>query len=235
MSVDAAVQQAGWGPNDAFLQQIDPTFYAGRVSLKPLEYQAAGGVQGGHYRLATSYSSTAAKPAAGSDIFSLRWADPTKLFVLKRFLLYVATTTTYTASAVQDAALYKATGFTAAASSGTAVSIAVGGKLQSSRMAISGIATGGTGLAWISSGDLLTVGTRTLDTYPVGYGAWLNAITTINAPSALTLFDSSGPYDHPVVLGLNEGLVLQTPIGNGQAAGVSKFTVIMDWAEVPSF
>ena len=102
-------------------------------------------------------------------------------------------------------------------------------------MASSGIATGGTGLAWISSGDLLTVGTRTLDTYPVGYGAWLNAITTINAPSALTLFDSSGPYDHPVVLGLNEGIVLQTPIGNAQAAGVSKFTVIMDWAEVPSF
>jgi hypothetical protein len=236
MSEDYKMLQVGTGPNDMTGAQIDQTFSAGRFSVRPTEYNGlVGGVQGGHFAICTNFSNTAAKAAGGSDIFSLRWADPTKMFVLKRFNLSVATTTTYTASIIQDAALYKASGFSVAASGGTAVSAVVGAKMQASRMAASGVMAGGTGLAWISSGDALTAGTRTLDTYPLGYMTWLNPITTVNAPTTQDLFSTSSVYAHPLILGLNEGIVLQTPIGNGQAAGVSKWTIVMEWIETAVF
>ena len=215
----------------------DASFGALRSSMRPLEYKSEDGVLGGHYRMSFGYSSTAAKPAGGSDIMSLRWADSRFLFVLMRLELWIVTTTPYTASLNQDAALYRATGFSVAASAGTQIQPVAAGlqRMRPSQMADPLLASGG-GLLWVSSGDLLTVGTRTLDTQPMGYGAWLNAITPPNLPSMVTLFEAwPEKGEHPLILGPNEGLVVQTPIGNGQAAGVSKFTFVMQWALVPVY
>lgn len=237
MGADGQVQIVGGGANEPYITQIDPTFLAQRTSLKPLEFNPTGGLLGGHHSICVNFSNTAAKPAAASDVFSLRWSDTTWLFVLLKLTLTVSTTTTYTASLIQDAALYKATGFTVAASAGTQVT-AVLGSNQRMRMTMSPtkITTSGSGLLWISSGDLLTAGTRVIDSYPLGYMSWLNPITTVNAPSRYDLFDCSGNgHKHPIVLAANEGLVVQTPIGNAQAAGVSKWAFTMDWAEVTSF
>ncbi len=235
MSSDAVVQLGGFGPNADLVQNVDPSHLAARVSLRPLEHAPIGGPVGGHYRMVFGFSNTAAKPAASSDIVSLRWLDPRFLFVLRSLKASIVTTTPYTATLNQDLALFKASGFSVAASAGTQVLPVAGTaqRLRAGNMAPTLLGAGG-GLLWVSSGDALTVGTRTLDTQGCGYGAFLNAITTPNEPKELTLFDAP-PGTHPIVLGTNEGLVIQTPIGNGQAAGVSKFTFTMDWSEVPAF
>lgn len=202
------VEIVGYGVNDGILQQVDPTHDAARLSIRPLEHVIAGMI-GGHYAMVATYSNTAAKPAAGSDVFSMRWTDSRYYFVLLRLTAFSLVTTAYTAAGAQDLALYAARDFSVSPS-------------------------GGTQVMWVSSGDLLTTGTRTLDTQPIGYFQYANPAAA-GSPASGELFDSRDFSEHPLVLTANEGLVVQTPIGNAQAAGVSKYGFRMEWAEVGAF
>jgi hypothetical protein len=220
--------------------QVDQSHAAARISVRPTEHIQIGGSIGGHYVMAFGYSNTAAKPAAASDVVSLRWADSRMLFQLMYLKVWVVCTTTYTATMCQDLALYKVINFSVAASGGTQITPS-GGSAQRMRMnnmnptLIGTGVLGAGGLLWVSSGDLLTTGTRVLDTQPCGYVAWQNPITTPNSPIFLELFETRDVKQHPITLAANEGLVIQTPIGNAQVAGVSKFTFIMGYAELPAF
>jgi hypothetical protein len=110
----------GTGSNSGVEAQVDPSHMASRVNLRPLEHVAAG-VMGGHYMMVATYSSTAAKPAAGSDIFSLRWTDSRFYFVLKRLAMMKVDTTAYTAAGGQDFAAFVARRFIVSPSAGTQV------------------------------------------------------------------------------------------------------------------
>lgn len=223
----------GIGLNDNIEAQVDPSFGAMRMNIRPTEYNV-GGLKGGHYKMIALYSSTAAKPAAASDVFSMRWTDTRFRFVLKRLTVIGAATTAYTANGVQDFSLYMARGFSVSPSAGTQIIPLAGGQaMNSTDMKKSGL-DGTSGVLWVSSGDLLTTGTRTLDTQPIGYVSWLNPITNVGSPFNFDLFEMRDFGEHPVVLSQNEGLVVQTPIGNAQAAGVSKYGFLMEWAEIPA-
>lgn len=225
----------GVGSNSDVGSQVDRTHQASRVSQRPLEHSFNGQI-GAHLALTCSYSNTPAKPAAGSDVLSLRWTDSKILFALYRLSVWVATTTPYTASAAQDLTLSRAVGFSVSPSAGTLIVPDLGGmqKLRTSTM--SGTLLGGTGpVLQVSSGDLLTIGTRVLDRFPLGYMAYLNAITPVNPPSNGVLFDWRNFGNQPLILTVNEGLVIQTPIGNAQAAGVSKYTFCLEYAELPLY
>lgn len=224
----------GVGPNANIEAQVDSSFQCLRTTIKPDEFQIPG-TQGGHYTMTFGYSNTAAKPAAASDVVSMRWSEPNLLFVLKRLSAWAVTTTTYTATLNQDFAAFRATGFSVAASAGTQI-VPIGGGQQKNRTnQMSPSTLGNSAVLWVSSGDTLTAGTRTLDTQPFGYIAWLNPITTPNAPTFGVLYEERNTGQYPLICGVNEGIVIQTPIGNGQAAGVSKYTFVMEWAEVPVF
>lgn len=226
--------QSGFGNNDNVISQVDPTHAATRVNLRPLEHSTQG-IQGGHYKLVALYSNTAAKPAAASDIMSLRWTDTRMFFVLKRVAMIGITTTLYTAAGTQDMALYRATGFSASPSGGTQVApVAAGGQaMRTNNMKKSGL-DGSSGVLFVSSGDTLTAGTRTLDTQPLGYISYPNG-AAVGSPWQYDLFEVRDFGEHPLVLGANEGIVIQTPIGNAQAAGVTKYAIIMEWAEVAQY
>lgn len=227
------VQLAGIGVNDDVLAQVDPTHDASRVNLRPLEHVSSG-VIGGHYFCVASYSNTAAKPAAGSDVASLRWTDSRFFFVLKRLAVNLIATTGYTAAGAQDLALYVARDFSVAPSGGTQVVPLAGGQVaRSGNMKKTGL-DGTSGVLWVSSGDLLTTGTRTLDTQPAGYLSYANP-TAVGGAAAGDLFNLRDFGLHPIVLTAGEGLVVQTPIGNAQAAGVSKYALTFEWAEVPAY
>jgi hypothetical protein len=236
MSEDYKMMQVGTGPNDMQGSQVDQTHAAARVSVRPLEHQGlVGGIQGGHFRASFSYSNTAAKPTAASPIFSLQNTDPVKLVLIKRVRAYIACTTAYTAAGAQDVALYHATGFTGADSGGTALAASTGAqqRLRVGNMASTILGT--TLKGQISSGDTLTAGTRAVDSYPLGYAAWVNPAAAGAVAGPFDLFDADRLDDHPLVVALNEGIVITTPIGNGQAAGVSKWAITVDWAEVASY
>jgi hypothetical protein len=109
--------------------------------------------------------------------------------------------------------------------------------MRSGNMKKSGL-DGTGGVAWISSGDLLTTGTRTLDTQPFGYACFLNS--TIGTNGQQDLYNVRDFGEHPIVLqtsgeGMCNWIVIQTPIGNAQAAGVSKYAVQLEWAEVAQY
>ena len=202
MSEDAQIQLLGNGPNDSTPMQVDQTHQAIRASVRPMEHQGlVGGVQGGHFRAAFSYSNTAAKPAGGSSILSLQNTDPVKLVLIKRVRAFIACTTAYTAAGAQDVALYHATGFTGADSAGTALATSAGAqqRLRVANMASSILGT--TLKGWVSSGDTLTAGTRTPDTYPLGYAAWVNPAAAGAVAGPFDLFDADRLDDHPLVGG----------------------------------
>lgn len=227
---------SGAGSNSNIEAQIDPTHQAIRANLKPLEH-IVNGKQGGHYFMSMLYSNTVAKPAAGSDVFSLRWTDTNMLLVLKRITIQAVITTGYTAAGAQDFSIYKATGFSVSPSAGTQIIPSTASqKARSSNMAASGLG-GASGVLWVSSGDLLTTGTRTLDTQPFGYCQLFNGTTVGSGQPmvAQVLYEIRDFGVHPIILSQNEGLVIQTPIGNAQAAGVSKFGITMEWAEVSAY
>jgi len=227
------VEIVGYGVNDGILQQVDPTHDAARLSIRPLEHVIAGMI-GGHYAMVATYSNTAAKPAAGSDVFSMRWTDSRFYFVLLRLTAFNLVTTAYTAAGAQDLSLYVARDFSVSPSAGTQVIPLAGGQVvRSGNMKKTGL-DGSSGVLWVSSGDLLTTGTRTLDTQPIGYFQYANPAAA-GSPASGELFDSRDFSEHPLVLTANEGLVVQTPIGNAQAAGVSKYGFRMEWAEVGAF
>lgn len=231
------IVKMGFGPNDRTPEQVDDLYNAGRLSIRPLDHRLdlLAGTAGGHYILTAIYSNTAAKPAAGSDVLSLRWSDTKLLFVLNKLTLSLTVTTAYTASLAQDATLYKASGFSVAASAGTNISAVIGQRLRNNNMNPTSLIAGGNGQLWVSSGDALTVGTRTLDTYPMGYISWINAITTPTIVGPLVLFDATLPGKHPIILGPSEGIVVQTPIGNAQVAGVSKWAFTLEYSELAQY
>ena len=231
MTASAEVQLVGSNTNGDTVMQVDPTFQAGRFSLRPVDYAPLNGVLGGHFRAAFSYSNTAAKPAAGSQVFSLRNTDPQKIVMFKRVILWVSCTTAYTAAGAQDMSLSCARNSSSSPSGGTALSIAAGGYL---RKTMAASILGNTLVGQISSGDTLTAGTQTVDTYPLGYAAWVNPAAAGAVVGPFYLLDQQAG-DHPAICAMNEGIVLATPLGNAQAAGVSKFTVVVDWAEVISY
>lgn len=228
------MQITGQGANDAVVTQIDPSHFSQRASLRPLDHVQLG-VNGGIYKIAATYSSTAAKPAAASDVLSLRWTDTRMLLVVKRVTALVLATTAYTAAGAQDLALYRASGFTVSPSGGTQVIPSAGqGNAMRATMKASGL-DGSSGVLWVSSGDLLTTGTRVLDTQPMGYFQFGNPTGVVGSPQSGDLLNTREFGTSPLILTANEGIVIQTPIGNAQAAGVTKFGFVIECAEVAAY
>lgn len=227
------VNLKGCASNENVEAQVEATHQALRVTSRPMDHIGVGLV-GGYYLTFASFSNTAAKPAGGSDIFSMRWTDSRFFFVLKRLVLWSVTTTAYTATLNQDFAAFIARSFQVAPSAGTQILPAAGGQVARYGMRKTGL-DGSGGVLWASSGDLLTIGTRTLETQPFGYCAFQNPITTPNVPAMGVLYEERETAVHPIILTANEGFVVQTPIGNAQAAGVTKYTLGIIHAEIPAF
>src|SRR5438876_11720912 len=145
---DYPVKIVGYGVNADVLSQVDPTHDALRSSLRPMEHVIAGMI-GGHYAMVATYSSTAAKPAAGSDVFSLRWTDSRFYFVLLRMTAFCIATTAYTAAGSQDLALFVARDFSVSPSGGTQVTPLAGGQVvRSGNMKKTGL-DGSSGVLWV--------------------------------------------------------------------------------------
>ena len=188
-----------------------------RTTDRPVEYGA-----GGYYRSVVS-ALTAAAPAAAANLVSFRWTSAT-LLCLVRFVGVRIQVSTASTAGLPEFAGYVARGFTASDTSGTAVTLTGNAFKKRTSMATTSL-----GNFLFASAGTLTAGTRTLDSQP---------FIDVNTPFALgseqeEVFDMDGPGDHPIVLAQNEGLVFQNV--TAITAGVYKYTVTLDWAEVPSY
>lgn len=205
---------------------VDPTFQAVRVVPKPFEYKANGQVLG-HYSVAALTGLTTGISANGA-IFSMRWSDSSKLFILLRVSVGAILTTAFGTAQAVDADVIAQRGFTAADTSGTAITLTGNNQKTAQRMSPSLVAD-----MRISTTAALTAGTKTADSQAFGVACFpnTNAIATGSAPVDLYKLDAAG--QHPMMFGKDEGFNVRIPTAQG-ATGVVKYYIRVDWAEVAS-
>lgn len=222
----------GTGAASDVFAQVDPSYQAPRVSLRPVEHIDNGGVIGGHYGINAQTGLMAAGIASAAQVFQVRWADPAKLFVLKKLFVQVATLTGFAATALgAPLQLWVGHGSTANGSGGAAVApSSLGNKMRSS-MASTAFATSGE--IRIATTAALTAATgQTLE--PAAISGCLGApnATLVQSPM-MPLFEQRDFGDHPLILGGGDTFAILTL--NPAATGTWTASVTMDWLEVVTY
>lgn len=225
------MQLKGAGVNDNVEAQIDPSFQALRASLRPLEYQGQGGASGGgHFGVAAQTGLTTVL-TAGSILFSFRWSDSARLAMIHKIIVSAVTTTAFGTAQALDVDAVAVRGFTASDTSGTAVSMSSNSGKKRTAMANSLVAD-----MRIASTTAVAAGTGTADTNPFSAGVIPTNLSTaaVGATGVLPLFQIIPGAEHGLLLGANEGFRLRVITTQG-ATGVVRYTVNVDWAEIPSY
>lgn len=217
--------------NPGLIAEIDPTFRSIYQSLRPLGYTNFQGKILGHYRAVATTS--AAAFTSGVNLAALRWTDANNFLVLLRARLWVTVVTAVTAQRVDPFVLTVARAYTARDGTGATV-VAISGNTQKARsnMASSLVAN----LDVTSAAGGLTGGTKTVDTNPhYSIGLQANAgLVGIGTNGGGELTNAENNYLHPIVLGANEGILVQWG-ATTLATGTVAVMVELGWAEVSLF
>lgn len=222
----------GAGPNSNIEAQIDPSSQALRTSLRGIEFQSQNGPIGGHFAIATMTGTMAAGIASLAQVFQVRWADPSKLFILKSFVVQASTGTGFAATTLgAPLELIVGHGSTANGSGGSALApTSVSNKMRNV-MATTAFTTSGE--IRVATTAALTAATgQTLE--PAAIGACLGAPNgTLVQSSQMVLFDQRDAGDYPLILAAGDTLVVRTVTPAATGTWFATFT--MDWVETVAF
>lgn len=210
-----AIQVQG---NGGTTQEVDATFRAARVSLRPAELI-------GYYSIAGASGALTGVAAAG-PVFSFRNTG-SNLMLVRRVSVGFIVTTAFTAAQGLDYQLFRANSFTASDTGGTALFTAGQNKHRNSFTNITSAPD-----VRIASTAALTAGTRTLETVAMGFAGGGATALGATMPAGDILEQDSG--DYPLVLAQNEGLVIANGIAMG-AAGVIRLRVNIEFAEASAY
>lgn len=224
-----AFQLEGFG---GVVAEVDgTTFRAARTTIRPVDHDSLG-----QYREAVTIGLVATQAANGT-LLSLRWTDATRFLVLHLLKLkFQQTSATITAAILdQRFEVFVARSFTVSDSAGSSV-LPTGNNAKKR--------TGGMGTTLIGDFRIsaaaagLTVGTRTLDTFPmmIAQHHMIAAAPTAQPyPVYENVLDMTGPQEHPIVLAQNEGIIVRGPTTVFGATGTANLLVELAWAEVPAY
>jgi len=222
----------GWGPNEDKSVQVDPSFYAARVSAQPLEYAPVNGTLGGHYAVGTMTGLMAAGIASAAEVFQVRWADTAKMFVLERLIVQFSTATGFAATTVgAPVELIVGHGSTANGSGGAAVSPSSNSNRLRSTMAPTAFVSSG-GIRIATTAALTAATNQTLEAAPIASCMGADNRTLVSTPP-FPLFDATDGGSHPLVLSQGDTLVIRTL--SPAATGTWYMSVAMRWLELSSF
>jgi len=210
-----AIQVQG---NGGTTQEVDSTFRAARVSLRPAEVI-------GYYSVAGASGALTGVAAAG-PVWSFRNTGA-NLILVRRVSIGFVTTTAFTTAQGLDYQMLRANSFTASDSGGTALFTAGQNKHRNSFTNITSAPD-----IRIASTGALTAGTRTLETAGVGIAGGSSTAVGTSMPITDILEQDSG--DYPFVLAQNEGFVITNGIAMG-AAGVIRLQVSVEYAEAAAY
>lgn len=199
---------------------VDPLHKAVRFSLRPPESLGWNSI-GAQSGLITGL-------AANGAVFSFRNLGVNPILIKRVGVGYLCSTVFTTAQKV-DFGLFVARAFSGSDTGGN--QIAITGSNTKHRTSL---ATPNNVDMRIAAAAVLTAGTKTLDTNPLGIvGAWVpGAGTIINFAQDNLLNHAAG--DHPIVLTQNEGINILNLTAMG-AAGVGSFYVNLEFAEVTNY
>lgn len=216
----------GTASNTNVNAQVDSSTNALRTSLKPTEW-VQGSIIGGHYSIGASTGTIAAAIASAAQVFQVRWADPAKLFILKKLTVQCGTVAAFTTLAGCQLELIIGHGSTANGSSGTALApTSISNKMRGV-MASTAFATSGE--IRIATTAALTAATgQTLE--PAAVSECMGAPGTLLAQSpVMNLFEERDFGTHPLVLGAGDTLAVRTINVGATGTWIACFT--MEWLE----
>lgn len=185
----------------------------------------------------------------GTPLFSYRWGDATRLAVVQRVRVAVATTVASNANSGQaERELIIARSFTASDTGGTAVTLT--GNNQKMRT------SQGTSLVTdMRFGTTITAGTRTLDANPIASAvAWLGvnftgidigcgggaaataaAWTCAGGMGFVDLLNATNGQTYPLVLAQNEGFIIRVGKDTMPSGFTQQTYVEVSWCEVNAY
>lgn len=207
---------------------IDPTFQAGRVSIRPYDYAMAGQTLG-HYRVIGQTAAIA--PAANSILFNMRWAQPQFFAVLMRLSASITVVTAVTAQRTDPLVATIQRAYTASETTNITAVTPAGNTGKARQNMGSSLMTQ---VAVASAAAGISGGTRTPDGAPFTalQVAGLGAIGSGLLTDDLIRYDVIGA--HPETLSNNEGLTVAWG-PTALATGTVIVTFIATWAEVVAF
>lgn len=188
----------------------------------------------GSYSLGTKTGIMAAGLGAAAPIFSLRFAPtlkPTSLMLVKKILLTVSTLGTAFAAGSALFETFALRSYTVNDTGGGSLTVGTAvtcGKLRTDQ-AVSGLAD-----FRISATATLSAGTQTADTNPINSTIIAIPATSVSyaiLANQLPVFEAK-PGEHPIVLGINEGLVIRATV---PATGTWSASVQVAWDEVAAY
>jgi hypothetical protein len=199
------------GADGASTWNVDPTMGAARVSLRP------GQVDGWSSYAPQSANLTAL--AASTPLFTLRNTGA-KQIVIRRFQLQFLVLTAFTVPQRLEWQLFIARSWTVGDTGGVQLNTASGRHRQ-------GLSSLGMD-ARMNLGVPITSGTRTNDAHPIATaGMWAGSVGATSGQVSMVTTDAG---DHPVVVGTNEGIVLQNAFAMG-AGGTGMLYLGIEVAE----
>lgn len=222
----------GTGSNTNTQQDVDPSYKAARVTLRPIEWAPQNSVPGGHFSISAMTGTMAAGIASLAQVFQVRWGDPTRFFLLKKLQVQCATLTGFAATSLgAPLELIIGHGSTANGSGGTALApTSISNKMRGG-MNATGFATSGE--IRIATTAALTAATgQTLEPAPIAscLGA---ANATLVQTTPLNLFEQREHGDHPLIILAGDTFTIRT--NTPAATGTWVVAVTMDWAELVTF
>lgn len=224
--------------------EVDPTFLAARIAMRPLEYVKDGRILG-HYAIAQRSGELVATIGALGHLASVRWAIDDAYFVLLRlrvgWSISAAVTTAVEMNLRAIIARAFSVDFTTAITTINMVTIPSTNAMRRSM----GSSLMGTAGPRISTTTVQSGQTLTADNAPIAMVVWPSRYPTNSTGTAVaqavgdagmmqTLYECTSPFQHPVVLSNNEGIVVQ-PVTAGPATGTFAIYTQWEWAEVEVF
>ncbi len=200
----------------------------------------------GHYAVAQRSGSIAATIGAAGHLARIRWTDPTRFCVVTRIKVGISVDGAITTGTELTLRAIIARGFTVDFTTAmTAINMATVAKTNAMRGGIMGQSLMGTAGPGISTTTVMSGQTLTADSAPFAI-ATLPSLTPTNATGTavlipvgfatpmVTLYEWTGMGSHPVVLGQNEGVIIQPHVA-GPASGTFGLYTQWEWAEVANF
>jgi hypothetical protein len=209
--------------------KVDETSDAIRASIRPWEHDI-GATRGGHFRVSSQTGLMAAGIASLAQVFQVRWADTSKIFLLKNLTIQCSTCTGFAVTTVGcPLELIVGHGSTANGNGGTTLT-PTGGKMRAD-MATSSFASSGE-IRIASTAALTSATGQALDTTPIASSMGADNRTLVST-AQIVLFNLQDFGDFPLVLQTGDTLVVRT--NSPAATGTWTMSVSMSWLEVVNF
>ncbi len=221
---------------------IDPTTLAAHIALKPIEYTGQGKVLG-HYGVCQQSGAVVNSTLSAADkLASIRWSDPSTYLVLLRIrggvnvqtAISIVLETDVKATIVRGFSVDFTTAATAISLATPAKTNAMRGTMSNSLMGVNGprICTTVTQSGQTFTADAAPFAIANFPLLGVNNVTGTATAAPVGATSPVVdIWNCTMPGQHPIVLGANEGVVIQN-IGAGAADGKLTYTFGWEWAEV---